>query len=284
MPGTFVGTIELTDVGDIKIAGTDIQAVFVGGTQVFPTGGGGGWLPTDLGALLRFWHDAADTGTITDVGAGETSQIDDKGANGHDLVQGSSAQRPTTGTRTINALNVLDFDGDNVMQAAGVTVDPTHTGVLVLVNDAFAANEGFFALDAANDYEISGVTGDVPNFTPVMKSSNLNTFELTATANANGPSVYSWTWDSTSTDVFFYVDGTEVATRNNYNGNLSDPLTLFLFANRGGFQRPDGAFAEQFCFDGAGDVNRQTGEGYAAHKWGLESQLPPGHPFKSAPP
>lgn len=37
MPGIFIGSTELTDVGKIKIGGTDVQEVYVGATKVFPT-------------------------------------------------------------------------------------------------------------------------------------------------------------------------------------------------------------------------------------------------------
>lgn len=40
MPPIFIGSTELTAVGDIKIGSTDVQAVYVGSTQIFPTAGG----------------------------------------------------------------------------------------------------------------------------------------------------------------------------------------------------------------------------------------------------
>ncbi len=32
------------------------------------------------------------------------------------------------------------------------------------------------------------------------------------------------------------------------------------------------------------DADREKAEGYLAHKWGLEGNLPGGHPHKAAPP
>ena len=67
--------------------------------------------PKDLYYDLISWYDASDTASITDAGAGAVSQLNDKSGNGNHLVQATGGSRPTTGTRTINGLNVLDFDG-----------------------------------------------------------------------------------------------------------------------------------------------------------------------------
>ena len=65
------------------------------------------WTPLDLTSLVGWW-DASDTATITSSG-GAVSQWDDKSGNGNHLVQATSALQPTTGTRTINSLNAIDF-------------------------------------------------------------------------------------------------------------------------------------------------------------------------------
>ena len=62
-----------------------------------------------------------------------------------------------------------------------------------------------------------------------------------------------------------------------------------MMRNRGGVKL-DGRMAEYFHVAGApgtggtdiSDV--QKAEGYIAHKWGLESNLPADHPYKSEPP
>ena len=61
---------------------------------------------------LKAWYDPSDTTSITSS-SGAVSQINDKSGNGYNLVQATSAYKPTTGTRTINSLNVLDFTSDS---------------------------------------------------------------------------------------------------------------------------------------------------------------------------
>jgi hypothetical protein len=62
--------------------------------------------PLNLSPAL--WLDAADTSTITES-SGSVSQWNDKSGNGRNVTQGTGAAQPTTGTRTQNGLNVLDF-------------------------------------------------------------------------------------------------------------------------------------------------------------------------------
>jgi len=62
--------------------------------------------PLSLNPIL--WLDASDTDTIT-AAAGKVSQWDDKSTSGFNVTQGTTAKMPTTGTLTINSLNVLDW-------------------------------------------------------------------------------------------------------------------------------------------------------------------------------
>lgn len=56
------------------------------------------------------WLDASDLSTITSA-SGAVSQWNDKSGNAYHFSQATSTARPITGTRTVNGLNALDFDG-----------------------------------------------------------------------------------------------------------------------------------------------------------------------------
>ena len=66
---------------------------------------------------LTLWLDASDTNTLwEDTSATTTATTvvgrwDDKSGNGNNATQSNASYKPTTGTRTINGLNVIDFDG-----------------------------------------------------------------------------------------------------------------------------------------------------------------------------
>lgn len=67
--------------------------------------------PTSLTDLVA-WYNAADLSSISLSGS-EVTQWNDSSGNGHHATQGTSVRRPLSGTRTLNSLNVLDFDGSN---------------------------------------------------------------------------------------------------------------------------------------------------------------------------
>jgi hypothetical protein len=73
------------------------------------------------------WLDASDTSTITESG-GAVSQWNDKSGNGFNVVQATGANQPTTGTRSINGLNVLDFTGDFLIRTTATQLVDSSTG------------------------------------------------------------------------------------------------------------------------------------------------------------
>lgn len=92
-------------------------------------------------ANLLAWYDASDLATITDAGSGAVSAWADKSGNGYTLTEATN--RPTTGTRSQNGLNVVDFDGTNDVMASSCPADDiSSTTFIVAKNDAFASGHG----------------------------------------------------------------------------------------------------------------------------------------------
>jgi hypothetical protein len=78
----------------------------------------------------ELWMDAADTATISVSGSAVT-QWNDKSANARTFTQGTSGNRPLSGTRTQNSLNVIDFDGSDdrlVSTSSAATWNFLHNG------------------------------------------------------------------------------------------------------------------------------------------------------------
>lgn len=71
------------------------------------------WAPIPTANLFAHW-DASDTASITASG-GRASQINDKSGNNRHLVQATAGNKPFTGSRTQNSLNVLDFQAGQFM-------------------------------------------------------------------------------------------------------------------------------------------------------------------------
>ena len=77
--------------------------------------------PTSPVAGYNVWLDAADTGTITVSGTAVT-QWTDKSANAYAFAQGTSAQRPASGTETQNGKNVMVYANSNLLSTAASSV------------------------------------------------------------------------------------------------------------------------------------------------------------------
>jgi hypothetical protein len=90
----------------------------------------GVWTPLELSPDL--WLDAADTTTIT-ASSGSVSQWNDKSGNGRNFTQGTGGNQPTTGTRTLNGLNVLDFDGTDDFLSGGNILNLGSGGVTMFL-------------------------------------------------------------------------------------------------------------------------------------------------------
>jgi hypothetical protein len=69
------------------------------------------FLPTNL-TNLAAWYDASNTSSIS-VSGSDVTQWNDLSGNNRHATQGTSTNRPKSGTRTMNGKNVIDFDGVN---------------------------------------------------------------------------------------------------------------------------------------------------------------------------
>jgi len=101
--------------------------------------------PSTPVAGMYIWGDAADITTIT--GGATVTQFADKSGNALHLTPGAAGS-PSSGTRTQNGLNVIDFDGINDgLGVAGLTIGLTSwTLFFVGGEDVAAVNAGMMAI------------------------------------------------------------------------------------------------------------------------------------------
>ena len=110
------------------------------------------WTPASLAGGTLIWLDANDTSTISETG-GTVSEWRDKSGNGNHLTPHNSSD-PETNSETQNGLNVIAFDGDDILtrnSTSGVSdVDQTWM-IVVKVNSGGVSNWG----DGVMTYGIS---------------------------------------------------------------------------------------------------------------------------------
>jgi hypothetical protein len=242
------------------------------------------WTPAQIATSA--WYDASDSATIVQSG-GAVSQWNDKSGNGsRNLVQATGTNQPTTGTRSQNGLNMIDFNGTNSNMTGGTwfSARSSFSVYAVYLDDA--------PTDSIEHVMVANTNGDGTGRNFLLKR-NTNIFG-TFLGNVNRPfynqpettALFSstWSWSSPSTTINPYLNGTlgtsqttstEANTSSGFRVGCSRTATSFY----------NGAIAEIIFVSGVDSTTtRQLIEGYLAHKWGLSANLPSDHPYKSSAP
>jgi Ca2+-binding RTX toxin-like protein len=229
---------------------------------------------------LSFWLDGADLdGDGVQEGLAESglngtavTQWNDKSGNGRHATQATVASMPTYTTAGLGGKSVVTFDGNDRMFFQGVH-DAQWS--IATVGRANGANQGFVQFGGLNSlgslftegtYRARPTTGGVSDASaPCTPGENV---------------ILSATYGVSTTDVWKNgVIGTPASLGGVASNALSTigSLQNLFFLN--------GFISEMVVTNGVlSTTDRQRLEGYLAHKWGLEANLPAGHPFKSLPP
>ena len=265
-----------------------------------------GWSPArDITTAI--WIDASDTSSYSLSGSNVTA-VTDKGNAGATFTVGGTPNVSTT----LNSLNTFSFDSgnnedlttDEVLQAAsgnhwaiGVwqwnTVNDTKDSFWSTENNTVNAvtNKRDYAVSAGNSSQFNGEL-DLDSLSGNRISTTIGDKEaFTTTFGSNN------TWRILG--VFFNKAGNQIGARlnganaftpvNDYDNSLTPNLDLRIMRNRTSV-RLDGKMAEFFSVadvpgTGGTDVSTfEKAEGYLAHKWGLTSNLPVSHPYKTVKP
>jgi hypothetical protein len=236
---------------------------------------------------LKLWLDASDTSTIS-LSSTKVTQWTDKSINAYAFTQGTDANRPVSGTRTINSKNVIDFStATRLTNTASNSTwkfmhDGQHTFFIVAFADtssafriivdnidaAGGANPGiayflnttdtlqyFVARAVNNSQTISSIPGSVTDNSQFYSSANMNTSAALADRSEVQLNNDSFVKNNTGTG--------DVNT-----SNPNHPLSIGnRTANDFGF---DGTIAEIIIYDtnlSSGDVIKVRN--YLSAKWGF---------------
>ena len=280
-PG-LVGTT--TTVGENKV--TQITA----GTGTITFASVGAEAFSDFSPAMLFpdiWLDASDASTIT-ASSGSVSQWDNKGT-GSNFVQATSADQPITGVTTLNGLNVIDFDADELQHNGNLgEFKFMHDGtkyffvVVIDYNSSDTSSQYVFQSNASSStvgvqYYIDNRNGD-------------NQFEFSVSNGSTGnqpifvqqDGFYSAGFDIVSAIVdpnaatadridYFKndTDGTETNTRSTTPSTANPDYKLIIGGSSGLIS--DISVAELIVVSGANatEENRQAVVDYLNAKWSV---------------
>ena len=259
------------------------------------------WSPASS-ITAAIWFDASDTSSYS-VSGSDVTAVTDKAGNATVTVNGT----PNVST-TLDSKNTFTFSGvgedfttDEVAQAS----NGNHWAIGVMQwntrndsQDSFWSTENNSgSITTKRDYAISAGTS---NFDGELDLDGLVTGRISSTIGNkqdfdSGVAQNTWVimvviFNKTGNQIALRVDGTDAFTPvNDYDNSLDTNMDLRIFRNRAN-ERMGGRMAEFFSVasipgTGGTDITDvQKAEGYLAHKWGLQGNLPVSHPYKSVAP
>jgi hypothetical protein len=248
----------------------------IGGVYASP------WTPSLLTTIA--WYDASNASSIVSSGS-SVSQWNDIGSSAtYHLTQTNAALQFSTGTRTLNSLNVMDSTGDWMSYATFPVPSSGDISILgVCVVDAIATlNDSLWSMDGTNDYQFDSNSGTA--FNGRILVTGIGSSVSFTGGPFPGPSIYATIFDYNGEGKYRgWVDGTSHAS-SNYTTKLSTSQVLGILTNRAKNRPFNGAVGEVVIFETCDSTCRQLVEGYLAWKWGLVDNLPADHPYKNARP
>jgi hypothetical protein len=244
------------------------------------------WEPTEI--TTHAWYDASDSSTIAEYDIiGYVTQWNDKSGNNYNLSQSNASIQPQTRASTLNGKNVLTFSSDSLIDLGFPIPDSGDISVFIVMEPTFFNN------NSASLFHFNAISNDVQfdtnsgvEFIGRINASGIGSDKVLTGGPFTGPTIFNVTFDYSNTGTYnAYVDGTKRTTDTTYVNKLTNPMERFaLGVNRGLNRYLDGDYAEVILVEDCTDETRQKIEGYLAHKWGLASNLPSDHPYKTAAP
>jgi hypothetical protein len=256
------------------------------------------WSPsTDITAAI--WFDASDTGSYTLSGSNVTA-LTDKAGNATVTVNGTPNISTTLDSKnTFTFVPNEDFTTNEVAQASS----GNHWAIGVMQwNSRNDPQDSFWSTECntqtpKRDYAISA---GASNFDGELDLDGLSSNRISSTIGNkqdfdSGVAQNTWViigaiFNKTGNQIAVRVDGDNAFTPvNDYDNSLNTNMDLRIMRNRAN-ERMGGKMAEFFTVASVPgtvgpDISTfEKAEGYLAHKWGLEGNLPVSHPYKSSAP
>lgn len=258
------------------------------------------WTPASLTVPPAIWLN--DTSAVT--GASNASQWNDISGNAYHLTQASAGNQPTINATGLDGKRTLSSDTDDYISngsagAKALTQNQSSAWFMAVskCTDATAALRHLFFVSTNNTINArfniaSSNTGGARLYGMRVRrldADSIATLSISSALDTN-PHVLLFTMDWSAGDGTIYIDGAQDAqnlalTTSGSTSNTASAASLGLYSIGSGISSLSETAEIIFGAGGlpsAGEIEKLFG--YAHHKWGLESLLPGGHPYKTTPP
>lgn len=236
------------------------------------------WTPANITTDL--WLDAEDAATITTNGSGDVTQWDDKSGNDRHATANAGEEPGYTN-------NAIQFAAGKYLRSSLWPVTVTAQTVFAVFSWTSSTSDYarvFSQSDSGKDYSTSG------HFIPILRDTGTSNWSGFASGGFRSPHSVSQTGRQvfgsvhSGSSLTCFLNGTAGSA---YTHTLNKAFTRYgIGLDIGEATRYlDGEVCEVVVVNSSvSEADRQRIEGYLAHKWGLEANLPAGHPYKDAPP
>ena len=254
--------------------------------------GGSPYTPLDEGDNLWLYLNTSETDSVT-LSGNRATQIDDLSGNDRHFVTGSKTTTDgPIGTGVLqNGENVFVFEkADKEYLTRGLMAFP-EDGIMFQCVAASISDirDTYAAVLSAGDRDVQLIdwqydAGDGTEFLGQFKQEGSNTFGTGPIDKADGQfHIFTLMWHQGPSDykMSVYIDGTLI-NEGALSGPPETPLDAYYFTNRDENSWLSGSFGGTVICT---DVDAwQRVEGYWAHLYGIQDQLPADHPYKDSPP
>ena len=262
----------LINTADKIYIGSSLAAkVYAGTTQVWPKSA---WKPTDLGANLLGWFDVSDVPTVIVTGSG-VSQWTNKATGSFTLTQGIDSLRPGY------APGIISFSSAQNLVASS----PPAAYDFIFAGRPLA-NSDWRTMLLSSDGGTTENTVLLENATGRMGAYQLDFRPAGGLVWADNADGLCYAQVSNTGPITISRDGGALTS----TGIAHAALPMQGWGGAGSYgahiygQAWGWAYEIIFVSYNSPADTRQKLEGYVAWKWGLQANLPSGHPYKGAPP
>ena len=250
-----------------------------------------GFSPTSI-AGIQMWMDASDSSTASMTLSGSTVTVwKDKSGLGNNTTAYSGT--PSLVSNAINGKSAISMAGGYFTGPFATANNGTQLhafGVMSIDSSGTGSWPRPLSLGrpGANDYDSSTTTFAIIRYngTQAVGIGRAGQYLNVAIPAYSSPFLVQSSHNGSTEYMSINGDLTVSSANTGQAGNFNiTSYGLGVNTNTGDYFIWNGYYAEVMYFNvQLSDANRQKIEGYLAWKWGLQSSLPIGHPYKSAAP
>lgn len=234
-------------------------------------GGGGGGDPFP-GVTRKAHWDFSNIGSLTLAGS-EITQANDLSGNGFHLIPAGSG--PASGARTINGLNVADFDGTTSLGASltGVSASDYIISIAVQIDTTTGYTDAIMAMNATPWYtkfwQIDSNDNGGNFDARYLRAGGLgSSFTLDPAGTVSGLQLYTYVFDFTNSDIYGRRNLTPKGSVTDFTTAWDPNMVFSLARSASGTPVMNCAVCEVVIAEGTSSTHRDTIEAALKAKWG----------------